>query len=159
MATMGCSGTSDAALVGSELRATISMAVPKMHTTMMPIAIGRLTVKCFIPKFFIAKCFVTCFAKCFTVKRVERFAGMSPPWGKRSKPSRVRKRGTAAGIQGLSTLSVGGRGGWEDRQGCVEKRDTGWISSFVIGSPVLVAGVSRNPKTFRDLRDARDLRG
>src|SRR4029450_95611 len=115
MATMGCSGTIDAALVGSELRATISMAVPTMHTTMMPIAIGRLTVKCVIPKFFIAKCFVICFAKCFTVKRVDRFAGMSPPFGKRSEPPRERKPGTAGGVRGLSALSLGGGGGCQDR--------------------------------------------
>jgi hypothetical protein len=29
---------------------------------------------------------VICFAKCFTVKRVDRFAGMSPPWGSVSEP-------------------------------------------------------------------------
>jgi hypothetical protein len=70
-----------------------------MHTTMMPIAIGRLTVKCFIPKFFIAKPFVICFAKVFTVKRVDRFAGMSPPWGivPSPEPSRLRKPGAATG--------------------------------------------------------------
>src|SRR4026209_2259025 len=89
MATMGRSGVIDAALVGSELRATISMAVPKMHTTMMPIAIGRLTVKCFIPKCFIAKPLVICFAKCLTVKRVDRFAGLSPPWGSAASPNRL----------------------------------------------------------------------
>src|SRR5678816_1490450 len=126
MATMASSGTIDAALVGSELRATISMAVPTMHTKMMPIAIGRLTVKCFIPKFFIANSLVICFAKCFTVKRVDRFAGMSPPWGSiRTAPgpqTRYRR-----GLNGLSRLSARENGGWEDRCGGVEKRDMGQI--------------------------------
>jgi hypothetical protein len=38
-------GAADAALVGSDERAAIRMAVPTMHTTMRPIAAVRLPVK------------------------------------------------------------------------------------------------------------------
>jgi len=76
---MGWSGTTEAALVRSELLAAISMAVPTMLTTMIPIAIGRLTVTCVIAKFLVANRFLRRFVTCFTVKRVDRFEGMNPP--------------------------------------------------------------------------------
>ena len=112
---MGPSGTTEAALVGSELLATINMAVPTMHTTMMPIAIGRFTVKCFMTKRFFAKCLVNCFAKC-----VDRFEGMNPPLGSVGAPSSAQTEYRARCHAPLP-LSVGGHAGWEDDAGGVER--------------------------------------
>jgi len=44
-AAIALAGVADAALVDSDERAAIRMAVPTMHTTMRPIAAVRLPVK------------------------------------------------------------------------------------------------------------------
>jgi hypothetical protein len=71
-----------AALVGSDERAAIRMAVPPMHTTMRPIAAVRLPVN----------------RRRDVFDAVDFFEGMSPPQGS-SGLAEIGKRGTRSDSQ------------------------------------------------------------